>query len=56
MEHNFEDPLAILLAQIVMIIPWPVFLAGFSKDQTANYYGEIIARCSWALIIGMYFP
>jgi hypothetical protein len=43
MEHNFEDPLAILLAQIVMIIPVARLWLDFQKDQAANCYCEIIA-------------
>jgi hypothetical protein len=54
MEHNFEDPLAILLAQIVMIILVARFL-GFQKDWTANCYCEIIAGIVWALVIGNVF-
>jgi hypothetical protein len=38
MEHNFEDPLAILLAQIVMIIPVARLWLDFQKDQAANCY------------------
>jgi hypothetical protein len=41
-KHNFDDPLAILLAQIVMIILVARLLVGFQEDWTANGY-EIIA-------------
>jgi Kef-type K+ transport system membrane component KefB len=56
MEHNFEDPLAILLAQIVMIIPWPVFLAGFSKIRQPTIMVKLAGIVLGPLIIGMYFP
>jgi hypothetical protein len=43
MEHNFEDPLAILLAQIVMNYPsGPSFWLDFQKIKQPTVIGEII--------------
>jgi hypothetical protein len=50
MEHNFEDPLAILLAQIVMILVARLWL-DFQKDQQPTVIGEIIMELFWAPII-----
>ena len=58
MEHNFEDPLAILLAQIVMIILVArLFGWIFKKIGQPTVIGEIIAGIVLGpSLLGMYFP
>ncbi|WP_339919434.1 cation:proton antiporter [uncultured Flavobacterium sp.] len=58
MEHNFEDPLAILLAQIVMIILMArLFGWIFKKIGQPTVIGEIIAGIVLGpSLLGMYFP
>lgn len=58
MEHNFEDPLAILLAQIVMIILVArLFGWVFKKIGQPTVIGEIIAGIVLGpSLLGMYFP
>lgn len=58
MRHNFEDPLAILLAQIVMIILVArLFGWIFKKIGQPTVIGEIIAGIVLGpSLVGMYFP
>jgi Kef-type K+ transport system membrane component KefB len=58
MFHNFNDPLAILLAQIVMIILTArVFGLFFQKIGQPTVIGEIIAGIVLGpSLVGMYFP
>ena len=58
MLHNFQDPLAILLAQIVMIILTArVFGWFFKKIGQPSVIGEIIAGIVLGpSLVGMYFP
>ncbi|UQD55354.1 cation:proton antiporter [Flavobacterium sp. K5-23] len=58
MEHNFQDPLAILLAQIVMIILVArLFGWIFKKISQPTVIGEIIAGIVLGpSLLGMYFP
>ncbi|CAM2840938.1 cation:proton antiporter domain-containing protein [Flavobacterium frigoris] len=58
MKHNFEDPLAILLAQIVMIILMArLFGWIFKKIGQPTVIGEIIAGIVLGpSLVGMYFP
>ncbi|MEN9909245.1 MAG: hypothetical protein RLZZ540_2394 [Bacteroidota bacterium] len=58
MLHNFQDPLAILLAQIVMIILTArVFGWFFKKIGQPTVIGEIIAGIVLGpSLVGMYFP
>lgn len=58
MEHNFQDPLAILLAQIVMIILVArLFGWIFKKIGQPTVIGEIIAGIVLGpSLLGMYFP
>jgi Kef-type K+ transport system membrane component KefB len=58
MVHNFNDPLAILLAQIVMIILTArVFGWFFQKIGQPTVIGEIIAGIVLGpSLVGMYFP
>lgn len=58
MEHNFQDPLAILLAQIVMIILVArLFGWVFKKIGQPTVIGEIIAGIVLGpSLLGMYFP
>jgi Kef-type K+ transport system membrane component KefB len=58
MKHNFDDPLAILLAQIVMIILVArLFGWVFKKIGQPTVIGEIIAGIVLGpSLLGMYFP
>lgn len=58
MLHNFQDPLAILLAQIVMIILTArIFGWVFKKIGQPTVIGEIIAGIALGpSLLGMYFP
>ncbi len=58
MLHNFQDPLAILLAQIVMIILTArIFGWFFKKIGQPTVIGEIIAGIVLGpSLVGMYFP
>ncbi|OCB77371.1 cation:proton antiporter [Flavobacterium crassostreae] len=58
MQHNFQDPLAILLAQIVMIILVArLFGWIFKKIGQPTVIGEIIAGIVLGpSLVGMYFP
>ncbi|WP_141384440.1 cation:proton antiporter [Flavobacterium flevense] len=58
MVHNFKDPLAILLAQIVMIILTArIFGWFFKKIGQPTVIGEIIAGIVLGpSLVGMYFP
>ncbi|WP_418264241.1 cation:proton antiporter [Flavobacterium faecale] len=58
MLHNFKDPLAILLAQIVMIILTARFFGWvFKKIGQPTVIGEIIAGIVLGpSLVGMYFP
>lgn len=58
MLHNFKDPLAILLAQIVMIILTArIFGWVFKKIGQPTVIGEIIAGIALGpSLLGMYFP
>tara|TARA_R110000868_G_scaffold70544_1_gene207218 strand:- start:6346 stop:8622 length:2277 start_codon:yes stop_codon:yes gene_type:complete len=58
MKHNFQDPLAILLAQIVMIILVArLFGWVFKKIGQPTVIGEIIAGIVLGpSLVGMYFP
>jgi Kef-type K+ transport system membrane component KefB len=58
MVHNFNDPLAILLAQIVMIILTARVFGWFSKKiGQPTVIGEIIAGIVLGpSLVGMYFP
>ncbi len=58
MEHNFKDPLAILLAQIVMIILTArLFGWIFKRIGQPTVIGEIIAGIVLGpSLVGMYFP
>ena len=58
MNHNFQDPLAILLAQIVMIILVARFFGWiFKKIGQPTVIGEIIAGIVLGpSLLGMYFP
>ena len=58
MQHNFQDPLAILLAQIVMIILVArIFGWIFKKIGQPTVIGEIIAGIVLGpSLLGMYFP
>lgn len=58
MLHNFQDPLAILLAQIVMIIfTARIFGWFFKKIGQPTVIGEIIAGIVLGpSLVGMYFP
>ena len=58
MLHNFQDPLAILLAQIVMIILTARFFGWiFKKIGQPTVIGEIIAGIVLGpSLVGMYFP
>ena len=58
MQHNFQDPLAILLAQIVTIILVARFFGWvFKKIGQPSVIGEIIAGIVLGpSLLGMYFP
>ncbi|GIZ09281.1 cation/H(+) antiporter [Flavobacterium sp. UMI-01] len=58
MMHNFKEPLAILLAQIVMIILMARFFGWvFKKISQPTVIGEIIAGIVLGpSLVGMYFP
>ena len=58
MQHNFQDPLAILLAQIVTIILVARFFGWvFKKIGQPTVIGEIIAGIVLGpSLVGMYFP
>ncbi len=58
MKHNFQDPLAILLAQIVTIILVArIFGWVFKKIGQPTVIGEIIAGIVLGpSLVGMYFP
>ncbi|WPR73216.1 cation:proton antiporter [Flavobacterium sp. NG2] len=58
MAHNFQDPLAILLAQIVMIILTARFFGWiFKRIGQPTVIGEIIAGIVLGpSLVGMYFP
>jgi Kef-type K+ transport system membrane component KefB len=58
MEHNFQDPLAILLAQIITIILVARFFGWvFKKIGQPSVIGEIIAGIVLGpSLLGMYFP
>jgi Kef-type K+ transport system membrane component KefB len=57
MVHNFNDPLAILLAQIVMIIYCESIWMVFKKIGQPTVIGEIIAGIVLGpSLVGMYFP
>lgn len=58
MEHNFQEPLAILLAQIVMIILTARFFGWiFKRIGQPTVIGEIIAGIVLGpSLVGMYFP
>jgi Kef-type K+ transport system membrane component KefB len=54
MQHNFQDPLAILLAQIITILVARFWL-DFQKIGQPSVIGEIIA-CNTYFIRPLYFP
>ncbi|MDI1305129.1 MAG: cation:proton antiporter, partial [bacterium] len=58
MQHNFQDPLAILLAQIITIILVARFFGWvFKKIGQPSVIGEIIAGIVLGpSLLGMYFP
>ncbi len=58
MQHNFQDPLAILLAQIITIIVVARFFGWvFKKIGQPSVIGEIIAGIVLGpSLLGMYFP
>lgn len=58
MQHNFQDPLAILLAQIITIILVARFFGWiFKKIGQPSVIGEIIAGIVLGpSLVGMYFP
>jgi hypothetical protein len=56
MQHNFQDPLAILLAQIITIILVAEFFGWFSKNWSAlSNWGDNRWYCTWAFFIRSLF-
>jgi hypothetical protein len=52
---HFQDPLAILLAQIITIILVAEVLVGFQKNWSAlSNWGDNRWYCTWASLLGLY--